>query len=229
MSAALLLFAWLLTASPDAGTPVEAPSFQWEPPPEVISEPSIPDALPVQARALVVKAEGGNPAEHYLRSFLEQGLQVETHQVTASEGLPAVVTLITGYDPVAMISYRVIVQRSADRLYTVFLGEVDLRANNETRPTDFAPIHPLGMRAVRGEGEGLRTILYKVQLPEEEVLAFYEGHLIADGFRKGDDEGVYLKGTEELTLSVSRKGAQVSVSLSLRDAEPGELPTVSLK
>jgi hypothetical protein len=225
-----------LAAAPDAGVllpsllATAAPTFKWEAPPGVLTE--IPMSgemqalgIPVRARALVVKGKLSELGEHFLRSFQKQGLYIAPDQ---DKGMAE--NIITGLDFNAMISYSAVFQKNGGDLYTVVLGEANVGAINETRPTDFAPIHPLGMNTVRANTEGFRTLFYDLDgVPGTELLRFYDEKMVAAGYRKTDQPGVYLRGRDELTVRMIRKGNKSNVGIKLRTALPDESPALKMK
>lgn len=208
------MIAWVVAVALGA-----APAqFVW-PKPELVEEIDVPDVIrtdgvPVRLHIIRSKVGVQQMLQLYATAFDNAGFYIANHQkrVVAEPH-------ITALDIRTKISYSAIISPNADGTTSVLLGEAALgKKKPPSAASDFAPLMPAAIGAMRIDQEADRVITFTVKATVDEVNQFYREVLPTNGFAAApSDEGeanLYGKGNERIRV-VARANANGTSSVVL--------------
>jgi len=170
--------------------------------------PVVSQGVPTYLRAVKVKQKLPELAALFYESFVKAGLWVPKPPRLTRE------PLLTALDPVKRRSYTVVFQPNPDGTTTLVLGEADLAAK-AAEPGVLAPLFPGAEKVFRSLQELARVEAYEAAASLSEVRSFYDETLPKGGWLK-QEEGVFRRGGEELSVSVRPDGVRARVVLVAR-------------
>jgi hypothetical protein len=207
----LALSAWAQPPSPDAGVQVRVPRFAW-PKLQVLAHVESSDiveagGVPVALRAVHVKENVRDLVQRFADAFRDGGLYVPPGKEQPQYANNAV--MLTALDPLKRITYTVVMMPQADGTTSLYLGEANhALARPPQADGDFAPLPPGATGVLRVNAEGSRTLSFQVPLAMAGVQTFYDGVLAKDGWKRGDEAGLYSRPGAELRLTLQKAGPE---------------------
>lgn len=131
---------------------------------------------------------------------------------------------LTGFDPLTMTSYTVILQPTPGGGTSIVLGAA--KPTQRKRPdtgSDAVPTYPGAQNVLRTNSEGFLGLTYEAEAKPEEVAAFYGDTLGRAGYAAQKEPGVWRAAGREVQLVVRPISAhRTGVSVLYRE-RPSEL------
>lgn len=174
------------------------------------------DGIDVVQTSCVSKASPAELKAHFTEAFKRAGLYLapEQEEFRFEKG-----EQVTGLDTENLVTYTALLQPS-DKLTTVVLAvaQVGMPRADATAEA-FAPVFPGASALTTFHLEGVRAMTFASTATPAQLSGFYADTLVKTGWSRKAD-GVYVRGGQQLTVTVSPGTTERYVMLQLQAADP---------
>lgn len=210
-----LLVLEVLLAAPPAGEP-----FQWQVPGQV-SKLEVPGGMnvggvPIRLQVYSSKESVDRLIQYFATAFDESGFYIERQQKQL-----AAEPHLTALNTRTLTAYTVILEKEANGLTTVVLGESRMGEFKPLPASELLPVYPGAQNVLQSDMEGAKTLAFRVTAKQEQVSAWYRERLVRAGYKE-EEPLVFRRQEQEVRMSASSREGALDVVLFLKTA--GERP-----
>lgn len=175
------------------------------------------DGVEVVQTSCVSRASPAELKAHFIELFKRAGLYLapEQEELRFEKG-----DQVTGLDAENLVSYTALLQPSG-KLTTVVLAVAQVgMPRQDPAPDAFAPVFPGATALTTFRFEGVRAMTFASTATPAQLSGFYADTLTKAGWVRSAEGGSYVKGGQQLTVTVSPGTSERYVMVQLRAAGP---------